>query len=221
MDDRDPPEFIGSVRSLAGEHALVSARQEADERFERAFRDGATGMALVGLDERFVDVNPALCELTGRTTAELTGQSWREIVAPDEVAAALAWQGRALAGATEPLHMPQRLLRPDGRSVRVLLVASLVRRGGQVPVHYVHQYTPQSLFELGRAGAGTGEPLSYRERLVLTLLARGLDGPAIAGDLGLSSETVRSYTQSARDKLGAGTRTQAVALALARGEISL
>jgi DNA-binding NarL/FixJ family response regulator len=69
--------------------------------------------------------------------------------------------------------------------------------------------------------APDGEPLSYRERQVLGLLAHGHDGPAIAGRLNLSPETVRSYSQSARDKLGAKTRTEAVALALVRGEISL
>jgi DNA-binding CsgD family transcriptional regulator len=66
-----------------------------------------------------------------------------------------------------------------------------------------------------------GEPLSYRERQVLGLLASGQDGPAIADRLSLSSETVRSYSQSARQKLGAKTRTEAVALALVRGEISI
>jgi PAS domain S-box-containing protein len=221
VEGSDPPVFIGSVRSLVGEHAMVEARQEADERFERAFRDSTGGMALVGLDEKFVDVNAALCELSGRRPGELIGRTWRDIFDSSETAAAVAWQGRALAGATEPLRSRQRLKRSDGRSVGVMLVASLVRRNGQVPVHYVHQYTPHTLLELTGDRKGTGEALTYRERQVLTLLAKGFDGPAVAGELGLSAETVRSYTQSARVKLGAATRTQAVALALAKGEISL
>ena len=106
---------LGSASAFAAQRSLVAERTAAllasEERFHSVFRLSAVGMALVAPDGRFLLVNPALCELTGRTTAELTGQSWREIVAPDEVAAALAWQGRALAGATEPLHMPQRLLR--------------------------------------------------------------------------------------------------------------
>jgi DNA-binding CsgD family transcriptional regulator len=69
--------------------------------------------------------------------------------------------------------------------------------------------------------APDSDPLSYRERQVLGLLAHGQDGPQIAERLGLSPETVRSYAQSARDKLGAKTRTEAVALALVRGEISV
>src|SRR5438045_7557497 len=102
--------FIGSVRSLAAEHALVAARQDSDERFERSFRDSATGMALVGLDERFLDVNTALAEMTGRAAGDLIGGTWREILDPEDIAAAVAWQGRALAGAAEPLRSRQRIV---------------------------------------------------------------------------------------------------------------
>jgi PAS domain S-box-containing protein len=217
----DPPVFIGSVRSLAAEHALVAARQEADERFERSFRDSATGMALVSPDERLLDVNDALCQLSGRSSGELIGSSWRALLDDDESAAVVAWQGRALAGAGEPLRSRQRLMRADGRAIRIQLVASLIRRGSRVPVHYLHQYAPAAALDAPQPRAGSDEPLTYRERQVLTLLAKGLDGPAIARELGLSQETVRSYSQAARAKLGAATRTHAVALALARGEISL
>jgi len=50
-------------------------------------------------------------------------------------------------------------------------------------------------------------------------LAHGCEITEIAEDLGLTSETVRTYTKSAMRKLGARTRSQAIALALVRGEI--
>jgi DNA-binding CsgD family transcriptional regulator len=62
--------------------------------------------------------------------------------------------------------------------------------------------------------------LSEREREVLTLLALGHTGEQIARDLVISPETVRSHVQHARRKLGASTRTHAIAIALTRGEIS-
>jgi DNA-binding CsgD family transcriptional regulator len=110
-------------------------------------------------------------------------------------------------------------VRPDGQAVPVQLTASLVRDAAGAPSHWLCQCNPKLL--AGVESAPDGEPLSYRERQVLGLLAHGQDGPQIAERLGLSPETVRSYAQSARDKLGAKTRTEAVALALVRGEISL
>jgi DNA-binding NarL/FixJ family response regulator len=62
--------------------------------------------------------------------------------------------------------------------------------------------------------------LSPREREILELLSKGLSGEEAAAELGLSSETVRTHVRNAMNKLGAGTRVHAVALALQRGEIS-
>ena len=62
--------------------------------------------------------------------------------------------------------------------------------------------------------------LTAREREILGLLATGLSGAAIAAQLVLSPETVRTHVRNAMAKLGASTRSQAVALALQRHEIA-
>ena len=58
------------------------------------------------------------------------------------------------------------------------------------------------------------KPLSPREREVLRLLADGAAYAEIGSTLYLSPDTVRAHAQRAMTKLGARTRTQAVALAL-------
>jgi len=62
--------------------------------------------------------------------------------------------------------------------------------------------------------------LTARECQVLELLAEGLSHEEIGGRLGISGETVRTHLQKASERLGAGTRTQAVATALRLGFIS-
>src|SRR5918996_2185189 len=62
-------------------------------------------------------------------------------------------------------------------------------------------------------------PLTRREREVPGLLAGGMSGAQIAAELFLSPETVRTHIRNAMGKLGASTRSQAVALALQRDEI--
>lgn len=57
-------------------------------------------------------------------------------------------------------------------------------------------------------------PLSERERQVLRLLAEGSSYAEIGSTLFLSPDTVRSHAQRAMEKLGARTRTQAVAVAM-------
>ena len=69
----------------------------------------------------------------------------------------------------------------------------------------------------GKNGKGV---LSPREHQVVELLASGNTGEEVAERLGISPATVRVHVRNATGKLGASTRTQAVAIAVARGEVA-
>lgn len=64
------------------------------------------------------------------------------------------------------------------------------------------------------ARTGVGPSLTPREREVLRLLADGCTNDTIAEALAISPQTVRTHIQKAMDRLGASTRTHAVAIAL-------
>jgi LuxR family maltose regulon positive regulatory protein len=67
------------------------------------------------------------------------------------------------------------------------------------------------------AGAGLAEPVSEREREVLSLIAEGLTNQEIAARLYLSPHTVKAHARNIYAKLGASSRTQAVARGRAFG----
>jgi PAS domain S-box-containing protein len=72
-----------------------------------------------------------------------------------------------------------------------------------------------------RSPKGNGKSvLSPREHQVVELLASGNTGEEVAERLGISPATVRVHVRNATGKLGASTRTQAVAIAVARGEVA-
>ena len=68
--------------------------------------------------------------------------------------------------------------------------------------------------------AGERKSLSQREREVLRMLAEGGSYAEIGSMLHLSPDTVRAHAQRAMTKLGARTRTQAVAVALREAMIA-
>jgi DNA-binding CsgD family transcriptional regulator len=63
-------------------------------------------------------------------------------------------------------------------------------------------------------GRRAGDDLTDRERAVLKLVAQGEPTRRIAGQLGISRETVETHIRAGMRKLGARTRTEAAALAL-------
>jgi DNA-binding NarL/FixJ family response regulator len=64
-----------------------------------------------------------------------------------------------------------------------------------------------------------GKTLTARQREILQMLADGMQTDAVAKQLGLSTETVRTHTKRILAKLDADTRTQAVAIGIRNGMI--
>jgi DNA-binding NarL/FixJ family response regulator len=61
------------------------------------------------------------------------------------------------------------------------------------------------------------EPLTDRERDVLSLVGRGASNKEIATELGISTKTVETYKARITDKLGLRSRTDMVRFAVKQG----
>jgi DNA-binding NarL/FixJ family response regulator len=72
-----------------------------------------------------------------------------------------------------------------------------------------------------RAESNPAEPLTARELEVLGMLAEGLGNKAIASRLAISSHTAKFHVAAIMGKLGARSRTEAVALAMRRGLVAI
>jgi DNA-binding NarL/FixJ family response regulator len=86
----------------------------------------------------------------------------------------------------------------------------IVARGGT----YVDPVLAGAFASATGNGGGGAPQLTQREREVLRLLSDGLANEEIGRELFISPETVRTHIRKAMGKLGAETRTQAVAKAL-------
>jgi diguanylate cyclase (GGDEF)-like protein/PAS domain S-box-containing protein len=112
---------------------------EAQERFRRAFEDAPIGMAVATLDGRFLEVNQALCAITGYSAAELTGTTFSIITHPEDVPADLEVMRRLIAGEVSSSVDEKRYLRPDGSLVWVARSVTLVRDAEGRPLHLLDQ----------------------------------------------------------------------------------
>jgi DNA-binding CsgD family transcriptional regulator len=132
---------------------------------------------------------------------DLAAQAWHDLARREEVRCLLAHGLRAVesAEAVPPLLRAEALAETSG------LVVLLGRTRRALRRHAVRRDI---------RGPRSGDELTEREQEVLRLVARGEPTRRIAGQLGISRETVETHIRSGMRKLGARTRTEAAALAL-------
>ena len=120
------------------ERKRAEAAQRASEaNFRATFENAAIGIVHVGLDNRWLRVNPAMCRLSGYSADELTGNTFADITHPDDVASTQAQMRRLLAGEMATFTLEKRYIHKAGHPVWVSLTASLLRDPAGQAQYYI------------------------------------------------------------------------------------
>ena len=195
--------LLTGLRHITARWAAYDTGAAARAAFASAFElDGPAPAIPAGL--------PAAARRTLTAWATGTGfaaaaQGWAGIALREQIRCLLAAglhdtdQERAVAALLEAEHLAD--------TAGLVVLAGRARRG--LRRHHVHRDTrsPRS-----------GSQLTRRETDVLRLVAAGEPTRRIAGQLGISAETVDTHIRAGMRKLGARTRTEAAALALTQIE---
>jgi PAS domain S-box-containing protein len=126
-------------RTAAARQLAEAGLHESEERFRSAFESAGIGMALVGLDGRWLRVNQAICAIVGYPPDELMQKTFQDITHPDDLNLDLANVQDLLEGRRASYQMEKRYFHRDGSTVWVRLTVSLVRTAGSAPDHFVSQ----------------------------------------------------------------------------------
>jgi two-component system, NarL family, nitrate/nitrite response regulator NarL len=116
---------------------------------------------------------------------------------------------------------PWAALLKDAGADELAAAVRAVSRGLVVLDPAVAARLTESGAAFAREGDPLDEPLTEREAEVLHLVALGLPNKTIAQRLGISEHTAKFHVGSILAKLGAASRTEAVALAARRGVLVL
>jgi PAS domain S-box-containing protein len=129
--------YRGIGRDITERKRFEAALRKSEERFRAAFEQAAVGMALRGLDGRWLDVNQKLCDILGYTRDELLKLTSVEITPPDERGTAIDYNERILGGEVSTYSREKRYLRKDGAPVWVNLTVGVVQGPDGKPDHLI------------------------------------------------------------------------------------
>ncbi len=126
------------------------------------------------------------------------------------------------AVSTQALHAGIRALLPNEIPADQLVAALQAAAAGLVVLHPAEVAAAfPTIAPASQPLAELPEPLTRREREVLQMLAAGLANKEIAARLNISDHTAKFHVAAILGKLGAATRTEAVALGIRRGLVLL
>jgi len=150
-------------RDITDKFRIQQALKESEARFRQTFQTTAVSSALISLEGKFLEVNPAFCDLLGYHPDELKDHDLREVTDPNlsPFQADLTQQllNREITAYTQERCYQHR----DGHWVWGLLNVSLVRDDYQHPLYFVCQI--QNIDPLKQAQAELQQVNTELERL--------------------------------------------------------
>ncbi len=171
-----------------------------------------------GLVEGEADV--VLVDASGDQFETVLG-SFDQLELGSEVAVVLLADHPAPGWVAEAVRAGIGAILPTGASPEQLVAAMQAATAGLIVMHRGAIGSNFPGAPASRPLAELPEPLTRREREVLQMLASGLGNKEIATRLTISEHTVKFHVASILGKLGAASRTEAVALAIRHGLVLL
>ncbi|MBV8881627.1 MAG: PAS domain S-box protein, partial [Planctomycetaceae bacterium] len=118
----------------------ASELQKSEERFRAAFTQGGIGMALVGLDGRFLQVNRALCQIFGYSEEEFLATSFQSITHPEDRERSVELARHMIRDRQLFARLEKRYIHRGGKTVWFDLSTTLVQGPGGEDLYFVSSF---------------------------------------------------------------------------------
>ena len=113
-----------------------AALEASEQNFRQIFEEAPIGMAVVGLNERFLQANTAFCKMVGYAPAELTSRTPLDITYPDDIP--LSKQlAQAMLNGTVQNAVEKRFVRKNGDVIWVTRTGCVIRDETGAPRHFL------------------------------------------------------------------------------------
>ena len=127
----------GACADVTSRRAAEEALRDSEERLRAMFNQAAVGIALSGLDGRFLEMNQKFAEILGHTADELRGLTVAAITHPDDRDETARLIGELLAGELTYYNIEKRYLRKDQSEVWSLSTVTLLKDASGRPQRFL------------------------------------------------------------------------------------
>ncbi|KTC81176.1 sensor domain-containing protein [Legionella cherrii] len=139
IDTEDPLYFIVQVVDITERKEAELMLRESEARFRSIMDNAPIGMAIQSLDGQFLQVNRALCEITGYKKEALEQLSLHDIVYPDDLANESNQIQRVIEGKDRYYQIEKRI-RKNGTFAWVAITRSILRNTHTgAPLYFIVQ----------------------------------------------------------------------------------
>jgi diguanylate cyclase (GGDEF)-like protein/PAS domain S-box-containing protein len=111
--------------------------RKSEETFGSVFENAPIGVALVGLDMRYLRVNRAMCEMLGYSEEEMLKKTTPELIHPEDREISARCANQAIEKGLGNYTLERRYVRADGRVAWNLTSVSLIQDGQGNPSRFV------------------------------------------------------------------------------------
>lgn len=121
------------VHDITARKQIEDALRKSEARFRTIFEEAAIGIKLIGLDGRIIACNPAMEEMLGYCSDEITGLTYTDIIDPADAVISEELFFKLANGMTDRYRLEKRFRHKDGFSIWVRQLVSLVRDENGAP----------------------------------------------------------------------------------------
>lgn len=131
-------EIIGAVvvnEDITDLRHMQAALRESEERFKKVFEEGPVGIAIVGLDYRFIDANSIFCQIVGYTKEELAHFTFADITYSEDIENDVELARKMFAAEIPNYQIEKRYVTKEGKIIWINLNASVIRDRAGNPLY--------------------------------------------------------------------------------------
>ena len=147
--------LVGISRDITERREAKEALQESEQQLRAVFEHADVGIAVSGLDLRYLRVNDEFCNIVGYDRAELLEMAITDVNLEQNIEATLDRRSALLSRTAVSKVREKQLLRKDGVLIWVAVVTSLIRSSDGAPRYFMS--IVQDISETKRAAAALQE----------------------------------------------------------------